>query len=75
MDERLRKVFMDVFGADQIEDSSSPETIEQWDSMGHLILVSELERCFNISLSVSDIVEMVNVRCIKEVLQEHGVNG
>lgn len=75
MDERLRKVFMAVFGDDQIDDSSSPETIEQWDSMGHLMLVSELEKCFNISLSVSDIVAMVNVRCIKEVLQEHDVSG
>ena len=73
IEDRLGQVFRDVFGADGVEDQSSPETVKNWDSMGHLVLVSELERTFQVTFSTTDIVEMVNVRCIMEILQEHGV--
>jgi acyl carrier protein len=68
--EQLQRVFREVFGSNGIDDASSPETVDGWDSMGHLALVSELERVFAIRFSTTDIVEMVNVRCIKEILAE-----
>jgi len=58
----------------QINDESSPETIESWDSFNGLILVDELESNFNIKFSVSEIVDVKNVKDIKRYLNNHGVD-
>ena len=59
----------------EISDTSSRNTIEQWDSMGHLTLISALEEHFRVSISIADAMEMANIRKIKDVLNEHGVSG
>jgi len=58
----------------QINDESSPETIESWDSFNGLILVDELESNFNIKFSVSEIIDVKNVKDIKRHLNNHGVD-
>jgi len=58
----------------QINDESSPETIESWDSFNGLILVDELESNFNIKFSVSEIIDVKNVKDIKNHLNNHGVD-
>ena len=57
----------------QINDESSPETIESWDSFNGLILVDEIESNFNIKFSVSEIIDVKNVKDIKRHLNNHGV--
>ena len=63
-----------VFGVERrdIDERSSPETVEGWDSMGHLNLVMELERSFKLSIAIADAIEMANVRKIKEILRGYG---
>lgn len=63
-----------VFGVD-VDEGSSPETVEGWDSMGHLNLVAALEKSFNVSIDIGDAMEMVSVRKIKEILRDYGVRG
>ena len=58
----------------EINDESSPETIESWDSFNGLILVDELESNFNIKFSVSEIIDVKNVKDIKRHLNNHGVD-
>ena len=58
----------------QINDESSPETIESWDSFNGLILVDERESNFNIKFSVSEIIDVKNVKDIKRNLKNHGIN-
>ena len=58
----------------EINDESSPETIESWDSFNGLILVDELESNFNIKFSVSEIIDVKNVKDIKRYLNNHGVD-
>ena len=74
LDESLRQVFHEVFGIDGIDSESSPKVVEGWDSMGHLNLVSALESTFQVVFSTTDIVGIVNVRCIKDLLRKHGVS-
>ena len=59
----------------EISDTSSRNTIEQWDSMGHLALITALEEQFQVSISITDAMEMANIRKIKDVLKEYGVSG
>jgi acyl carrier protein len=63
-----------VFGVERtdIDERSSPDTVEGWDSMGHLNLVLELERDFALSIAVADAIEMADVRSIKTILRTYG---
>jgi acyl carrier protein len=71
----VEEVVSRVFGADpgSLEDASSPETVEGWDSMGHLNLVAALEQEFGVSIDIGDVMEMVTVKKIREILLHYGV--
>jgi acyl carrier protein len=76
MSKKLYDIISKVFSVQisEINDESSPETIESWDSFNGLILVDELESNFNIKFSVSEIIDVKNVKDIKRHLNNHGVN-
>ena len=73
---KLYDIISKVFSVQisEINDESSPETIESWDSFNGLILVDELESNFNIKFSVSEIIDVKNVKDIKRHLNNHGVD-
>jgi acyl carrier protein len=64
-----------VFGIapEKLNDASVRDSIEGWDSMGHLTLIIELEKQFRISISISDSLEMVSIRKVKDILSSYGV--
>ena len=76
MSKKLYDIISKVFSVQisEINDESSPETIESWDSFNGLILVDELESNFNIKFSVSEIIDVKNVKDIKKHLNNHGVD-
>ena len=76
MSKKLYEIISKVFSVQisEINDESSPETIESWDSFNGLILVDELESNFNIKFSVSEIIDVKNVKDIKRHLNNHGVD-
>jgi acyl carrier protein len=53
----------DLFGvpADRITATSSPETLENWDSVQHLNLVLALEEKFGMQLSPEEIEQMKSI--------------
>lgn len=73
----IEEVVSSVFGVerDTVNERSSPESVEGWDSMGHVNLVTALEQNFNVSIDIDDMMAMANVRKIKEILLEYGVRG
>jgi len=76
MSKKLYDIISKVFSIQisEINDESSPETIESWDSFSGLILVDELESNFNIKFSISEIIDVKNVKDIKRHLNNHGVD-
>ena len=76
MSKKLYDIISKVFSIQisEINDESSPETIESWDSFNGLILVDELESNFNIKFSVSEIIDVKNVKDIKRHLNNHGID-
>jgi len=58
MDE-LKKLLATVLNIDyeKVDDSLSRETTEEWDSFNHLMLMSEIEKEFQISFSLQEIEE------------------
>ncbi len=73
----VEEVVSGVFGVERgsIDESSCPETVDGWDSMGHLNLVLALEENFNVSIDIGDVMEMGNVRKIRQILLEYGVRS
>ena len=76
MVEKLYEIIAKIMDvpASEINDESSPETIESWDSFNSLLLADELESEFNISFSLEEIIDSPNVAAIKKHLKNHGVS-
>ena len=76
IDNDIKTIFAKVFSIpeSEVNDDSSPENIESWDSFNGLILVDELENHFNIKFTISEITDVKNVSDIKRHLKNHSVN-
>ncbi len=63
-----------VFGKTpgEITDESSPETVPEWDSLGHVTLLIELESVYGVSFSPEESFELRSVESIKDALAKHG---
>ncbi|UAA39500.1 acyl carrier protein [Paraneptunicella aestuarii] len=48
-------------------------TIPEWDSTAHMVLIAELEDVFDIMLDTDDIIDMSSVAKAKEILIKYGV--
>ena len=57
----------------EVNDESSPENIESWDSFNGLVLVDELENHFNVKFTISEIIDVKTVADIKRHLKNHNV--
>ena len=58
----------------EVNDQSSPENIESWDSFNGLVLVDELEAHFKVKFTISEITDVKNVADIKRHLKNHNVS-
>jgi len=56
-----------------INDKMSRKDMEEWDSMAHLMLVSEIESAFGIVMSDDDIMEIETLSDLKKILKKLGV--
>jgi acyl carrier protein len=72
---KLNKILAKVLLIDEqkISDTMSRKTVKEWDSMAHLMLVSELESAFEITMDDDDIMEIQTVADIKKTLQKQGI--
>jgi acyl carrier protein len=70
--EQVRSVASDIFGVptDKITAESSPETIENWDSMQHLNLVLAVEEKFGVQLNPEDIEQMKNIGAVAKLVEK-----
>jgi acyl carrier protein len=70
--EQVRSVASDIFGipADRISAESSPETIENWDSMQHLNLVLAIEEKFGVQLDPEDIEKMKDIGAVAALVEK-----
>jgi len=73
--ERIYKVIARVMDVpiSRINDESSPQNIESWDSFNGLVLADELESEFNLKFTMKEIEEVMSVADIKKCLKNYGV--
>lgn len=60
---KLNEIFRDVLDNDEIElqDSTTADDIEEWDSLGHIQLVVAIEKAFGLKFQSSEIISWKNV--------------
>lgn len=73
--DRIYRIVSQVFGVsvDSINDDTSPDTVEEWDSLSHIGLILALETEFDLSLSPEDAMQMLSVKLIRLILEERGL--
>ena len=72
IEERIKNVMSAVFEipVEQIQDDSSPDTIDSWDSLKHMNMVVALEEEFNVQFTDDNLFELINMKLIMAVLLE-----
>ena len=74
MNSNLQAVFADVLGLEEgeVNEELTPETVELWDSLNHLRLITALEEEFGCKFSMAEIEDMMkSVGRVREVLERH----
>lgn len=60
---KLNSVFRDVFDDENIvvNDTTTAKDVDDWDSLMHITLLSEIEDAFDIHFEMKDVTKMQNV--------------
>jgi len=75
--DRLRGLMARLFRCDELEirDSTGPGDLPGWDSLGHVSLMTELQREFGVHVPVEDALEMESfddlVQIVDRLVAEH----
>lgn len=69
---KLNEVFQDVFDDEDItvNDSTTADDIEDWDSLEHINLIVAVERAFGIKFSMGETTSMKNVGAMVDIIAE-----
>ena len=74
VDEQLKAIFLDVFQAELTDSSFDWEKqqndYENWDSFGHLRIVSEIEEKFGIKLDIDDIIYITSASGFLKIIKD-----
>ena len=70
---RVGLAFSEAFAVDasSITTETVPDDINGWDSLGHATLVVSLEKQFDITFDMDEIMDMENVQAIVDILSKH----
>lgn len=73
--ENYTKCFMQGLN---IEDLSVLENLEynsipEWDSIGHMSLIAQLEETFNITLDTNEVIDFSSYKVGLEILRKHNI--
>lgn len=57
-----------------IVESLAYQAVPEWDSISHMILISQLEEDFNVSFETDDVIDMSSFAKAKEILTKYGIS-
>lgn len=69
--EKLNEVFADVFDEEiTVTAATTASDIEDWDSLTHITLISEVEDTFGMKFSMKDVLGMKNVGEMADIIEK-----
>ena len=71
--EKTTGIFRDVFDDESIviTEETTAADIEDWDSLTHISLISEIENCFKYKFGMKEVLGMKNVGDMLDILEKH----
>ena len=75
MSKKLYDIVSKVFNVnlDRINDDSSPENLEEWDSFNFYVLLDEIENEFNVKFDLDETLEIKKIGDIKKLFVKYGI--
>ena len=69
--DKLQPIFQDIFENDEllITAESNADTVEDWDSLAHIVLIFTIEQEFEIKFALGELEAMKNVGDMVELMQ------
>ncbi len=73
--EKYQKIFIESLGIDEknFNKKIKYNDIPEWDSIGHMTLISGLEDGFNISIETDDVIDFSSFEKGKEILNKYKI--
>ena len=72
--EKYKEAFMESFEIDeQSLDTLEYQSIPNWDSVGHMVLIAALEDGFDIMMEMDDIIDFSSFKKGKELLNKYDI--
>ena len=74
--DKLKQSFVDALSIDinQVNNELTYNSIPEWDSIAHMILITELEKVFDIMLDTDDIIDMSSFAKAKEIIAKKTIH-
>ncbi|HEY0045911.1 MAG TPA: acyl carrier protein [Flavobacterium sp.] len=67
--EKLQPIFNRTFKSDiEVTDSLTANDVDNWDSLTHMILISEVEKDFGITFKLKELNKMKNVGNMADII-------
>lgn len=72
--DKYNKVFIKIFSIDKLKlKKLKYQSINQWDSVGHMSLMGALEDTFKITLDMDDIIDFSSFEKGKKILKKYKI--
>ncbi len=73
--EKLVLAFVEALGVDSsvVINDLKYQGIVEWDSISHMVLISQLEEAFDVSIDTDDVIDLSSVAKAKEILGKHNI--
>lgn len=73
--EKYNQIFIECFeiSMEQLDDNLIYNSIESWDSVGHMAMIAELEDAFDIMLETDDVIDFSSYKIGKEILRKYDI--
>ncbi len=72
--EKYENAFVNAFGLEKdLLPQLTYESVTEWDSIGHMNLIAEIEEAFDIMFETDDIISFNSFEKGKELLKKYGV--
>ena len=72
-DKKIIESLKNVFENNKINEKSSSENINEWDSVAMINIIMEIEKSFEIKIDIDQIEKIKSYESIKEILINKGV--
>ena len=74
IDSKLKNLLTKIFEINHIDLNSSMDDIPEWDSINHVLLIQQIEEDFEISIDVTDAIDIEDVFDIISTLKKYNIS-